>query len=58
MNLTGEQLDRFKIVLMIGLIITMIGMTIAIIYYGGLIKTDPCSLCQTCNQSFSIDIRR
>lgn len=58
MTITQEQLDRFKTALTIGLIITMIGMTLAIIYYGGVIKTDPCSLCQTCNNSFSIDIRR
>lgn len=44
-NLTEHNLDLFKIILMIGLIITMIIMSIVIWKYGYYIKSNPCDLC-------------
>lgn len=44
-NISEKNINIFKIVLMIGLIITMIILSIVIIVYGSAIKEDPCNFC-------------
>jgi hypothetical protein len=50
-ELSQQRIDLIKIILMIGLILTMMIMSIVIYYYGNLILTDPCSLCK-CPDAF------
>lgn len=44
-GLTESQMDLIKVILMLGLIITMIFLGIVIWKYGDAIKSNPCSLC-------------
>lgn len=40
------NMELFKIILMIGLIITIIVLSIAIYHYGSILTNDPCQLCE------------
>jgi disulfide bond formation protein DsbB len=55
-DLTQKQIDIIKIIFMIGLILTMIIMSITIYYYGNIILTNPCSLCECPTNFLRIEV--
>lgn len=57
LNLTQKQIDSIKIVFMIGLLVTMIILSVVIWKYGSLIKTNPCELCNCSIQILKGGIR-
>ena len=50
LGLTESQMDIIKVVLMLGLMITMIVLASVIFKYGSAIKSNPCDFCNCTKQ--------